>query len=152
LPTFARLFEERCRRVLSPEHLERVLIIDAEVPLGVLSLRVVEEIDRLEPYGAGNPKPLLLASRLEVVGQPRIVGDQKNHLQLRLRQGDVVMKAIAWNLAERGQVLMAGTPCSIVFHPSINEWNNRREVQLEIRDFALDDRPHETSWNGPGGT
>jgi hypothetical protein len=25
-----------------------------------------------------------------------------------------------------------------VFHPSINEWNNRREVQLEIRDFALE--------------
>jgi single-stranded-DNA-specific exonuclease len=140
LPTFARSFEERCRRSLSPEHLERVLIIDAEVPLGVLSLRVVEEIDQLEPYGVGNPKPLLLASRLELLGEPRIVGEQKNHLQLRLRQGDVVMKAIAWNLAEKGQVLSPGSSCSIVYHPSINEWNNRREVQLEIRDLASDDR------------
>ena len=41
-------------------------------------------------------------------------------------------------MAERGKALAAGIPCSLVFHPSINEWNNRREVQLEIKDFSLD--------------
>ncbi len=135
---FAQLFEERCRDGLTPEHLERVMTIDAEVHLGTLSLRVVEEMDRLEPYGIGNPKPLLLAGHLEIVGQPRIVGEQRNHLQLRVRQGDVIMKAIGWNMAERGKALAPGTPCSLVFHPSINEWNNHREVQLEIKDFAID--------------
>ena len=135
---FAQLFEERCRSSLSPEQLERVLLIDAEVPLAALTLRAVEELDRLEPYGIGNSKPLFVASRLEVVGQPGIVGAQKNHLQLRVRQDDVIMKVIGWNMAERGQALVAGTRCSIVFHPSVNEWNNRREVQLEIRDFAID--------------
>ncbi len=135
---FAQLFEERCRNSLTPEHLERVHHVDAEVPLGTLSLRVVEELDRLEPYGMGNPKPLLVASRLQVVGSPRVVGDQKNHLQLRVRQGDHVMRAVGWNMAERGQVLKAGCHCSLLFHPSINEWNNHREVQLEIRDFSLD--------------
>ncbi len=138
LPAFARLFDERCRNALTPEQLEKVLIIDAEVPLGVLSLRVLEEMDKLEPFGIGNPKPVLMASQLHVVGEPRIVGDRKNHLQLRLKQGDVVMKAIGWNLAERAKALAAGSICSIVFQPSINEWNNRREVQLEIRDFILD--------------
>ena len=29
-------------------------------------------------------------------------------------------------------------PCSIVFHPSINEWNGRREVQLELKDLVVD--------------
>jgi single-stranded-DNA-specific exonuclease len=138
IAAFARLFEERCRNTLTPEHLERVLHVDAEVPLGALSLRVVEELDRLEPYGVGNPKPLLVASRLQVVGSPRIVGEQKKHLQLRVRQGDHILRAIGWNMAERGQVLQAGCHCSLVFHPSINEWNNHREVQLEIRDFSLD--------------
>lgn len=135
---FATLFEERCRDALTPETLERVLHVDAEVNLASLTLRAVEELDRLEPFGIGNPRPLFVASRLQVVGQPRIVGEQKNHLQLRVRQDDVVLKAIGWNMAERGQALQAGTPCSLVFHPSINEWNNRRDVQLEIKDFALD--------------
>ncbi len=138
LADFASLFEERCRNALSPEQLEKVLNIDAEVNLGVLSLRVVEEIERLEPFGIGNQRPLLLASHLQVVGEPKVVGDQKKHLQLKLRQNDVIVKAIAWNLAERGRVLTAGSHCAVAFHPSINEWNNRRDVQLEIKDFALE--------------
>ncbi len=135
---FAELFEERCRSALEPEHLERVLHIDAEVLLGSLSLRVVEELDRLEPYGIGNARPLLAASRLQVVGQPKAVGEHKNHLQLSVRQDGTVMKCIGWNLAERGKVLEAGCQCALAFHPSVNEWNNHRAVQLEIKDFAIE--------------
>ena len=120
-----------------PKQLERALTIDAEVPLGVLSLRVVEEIEKLEPHGIGNPRPLLLAHDVMVAGEPRAVGEQKNHLQLRLRHGAAEYKAIGWNLVERGKCLVAGAVGSFVFHPSINEWNHRREVQLEIKDFAL---------------
>jgi len=139
VPAFARRFEERCRATLSTEQLERVLLIDAEIPLGVLTLPVVAEIEKLEPHGISNPRPLLLSSNLEVVGAPRLVGEKKNHLQLRLRQGNVVLKAIAWNQAEKGNIIMSGTRCSAVFSPSINEWNERRDVQLEIKDFVLDE-------------
>ena len=118
------------------EQLEREIMIDAEVLLGTLTLGVVEEIEKLEPHGIGNPRPLLLASDLEIAGQPREVGSQKQHLQLRFKQGGHELKAIGWNLAEKGQSLAAGSRCSVVFHPSINEWNNRRDVQLEIRDIA----------------
>ena len=138
LPAFARRFEERCRNSLSVEQLERALVIDAEIPLGVLSLAVVEEIEKLEPHGLSNPRPLLLSTGLEVVGEPRPVGEKKNHMQMRLRQGDHIFKAIGWNLAERGRDIAAGSRLSAVFSPSINEWRERREVQLEIKDFALE--------------
>ncbi len=140
LPSFARRFEERCRRTLTSEQLERVVTIDAEVPLGVLSLGVVEEVERLEPHGIGNPRPVLVATDLAVVGQPRPVGETKKHLQLRLQQGEISLKAIAWNLAEKGRDLLPGTRCSVVFQPSINEWNHRREVQLEVKDFTIDQK------------
>jgi single-stranded-DNA-specific exonuclease len=145
LPAFARRFEERCRIALSAEQLERVLTIDAEIPLGVLSLAVVNEIEMLEPHGISNPRPLLLATGLEIVGEPRPVGEKKNHLQMRLRQGDHICKAIAWNLAEKGRDITAGTRLSAVFSPSINEWRDRREVQLEIKDFVLEDQDPDRS-------
>lgn len=138
LAAFARRFEERCRTALGVDQLERTLSVDAEIPLGVLTLAVVDEIEKLEPHGISNPRPLLLASGLEVAGDPRPVGERKNHLQIRLRQGDHVVKAIAWNLAEKGRDIRAGSRLSAVFTPSINEWNNRREVQLEIKDFVLE--------------
>jgi single-stranded-DNA-specific exonuclease len=138
LPAFARRFEERCRNSLSPEQLERALTIDAEIPLAVLSLAVVNEIEMLEPHGISNPRPLLLATGLEIVGEPRPVGEKRNHLQMRLRQGDHICKAIAWNLAEKGRDITSGSRLSAVFSPSINEWRDRREVQLEIKDFIIE--------------
>jgi single-stranded-DNA-specific exonuclease len=138
LPAFKQQFEERCRRTLSPDQLHGVITIDAEVPLLTLTLGVVEEVEKLEPHGLGNPRPVLLASDVVVAGQPRAVGESKNHLQLRLQQGDTALKAIAWNMADKGRDLIPGTRCSVVFQPSINEWNNRREVQLEIKDFVID--------------
>jgi single-stranded-DNA-specific exonuclease len=139
LPAFAERFDLHCREALTTEQLRKVLSIDAEVPLAMLTTRVVEALEMLEPHGIGNPRPLLLASGVRILGEPRVVGERKNHLQLRLMQGSAVVKAIAWNLAERGKPLLANTLCSLVFHPSINEWNGRREVQLEVKDFQLDE-------------
>jgi single-stranded-DNA-specific exonuclease len=66
------------------------------------------------------------------------VGKNSKHLQLRIEQGGLELKAIGWNLAERAaEKLTAGTVCSLAFYPSINEWNGRRDVQLEVRDFQV---------------
>ena len=46
------------------------LTIDAEVPLSALTTGVMQSIEQLEPYGSGNPPPLLLADRLQIVGAP----------------------------------------------------------------------------------
>ncbi len=48
-------------------------------------------------------------------------------------------------MAERGKVLTPGKLCSIAFHPSINEWNGRRDVQLELKDFQLEEEVHAQS-------
>ena len=136
---FAARFDAHCRENLTAEHKERVLHVDAEVQLGQLSLRVVEEIESLEPYGIGNPRPVLITSRARLLGAPKIVGERQNHVQLRLAQGDAVVKGIGWNMAEKCKGIAPGASLSVAFCPSINEWNGRRDVQLEIKDFQLDD-------------
>ena len=98
-------------------------------------MKTVEAIENLEPYGIGNPRPLLVADNVQVVGEPRIVGERKNHMQLKLAQGNTVLKAIGFNMATRAADLPAGTVCSIVFEPEINEWNHRRDVQLHLKDI-----------------
>ena len=69
-----------------------------------------------------SPAAACWPATLEVVGEPRPVGDQKNHLQLRLRQGDSVSRRSPGTWPRKGRRLAAGSRCSIVFHPSINEW------------------------------
>lgn len=138
-PAFAERFDYHCRERLTAEQKERVLHIDAEVRLGQLSIRVVEEVESLEPYGIGNPRPVFMASGVRLLGEPKVVGERKNHVQLRLSQGESVLKGIGWNLADKTKTLVPGTIFSVAFCPSINEWNGRREIQLEVKDFQIDE-------------
>jgi single-stranded-DNA-specific exonuclease len=112
------------------------LIIDAEVPLSSLTTGLMQSIDQLEPYGAGNPAPLMLADRLQVVGAPKKVGKGERHLSMRLRQNGREMRAIAFGMVDRLDELMSqGGQCSIVFTPRWHEYMDYKSVDIQIKDF-----------------
>jgi single-stranded-DNA-specific exonuclease len=112
------------------------LVIDAELPLAMLTPGLVEAVNRLEPYGAGNPRPRFLAGPLQIVGTPRRVGKGERHLQFRVRQQQSLFPVVAFSLADRLEELMsAGGNCCLVFTPGFNEWQGWRSIQLEAHDF-----------------
>lgn len=112
------------------------LTMDAELPLSALTVGLLDALNRLEPYGAGNPRPIFMAGPVQVSGEPRKVGKGERHVQFRVRQDTTTHQAIAFNMADRiEELLSADGACCIAFTPSINEWQGRRSVQLEIRDF-----------------
>jgi single-stranded-DNA-specific exonuclease len=112
------------------------LTIDAELPLDLLTAGLVEALAKLEPYGAGNPRPMFLAGPVKVVGEPRGVGRGERHLRFRVQQSQNSMQAIGFNLAERATELMSSAgQCCLVFSPSFNDWQGYRSVQLEVVDF-----------------
>jgi single-stranded-DNA-specific exonuclease len=111
-------------------------VLDAEVPLSALTLGLLQSLEQLEPYGSGNPQPLLLADRLEVVGEPRRVGAGERHLSFRVRQNGKELRCIAFGMGDRLDELMsAERQCCLAFTPRLNEWQGFRSVNLEVRDF-----------------
>jgi single-stranded-DNA-specific exonuclease len=112
------------------------LTIDAEVPLSSLTTGVMHAIEQLEPYGSGNPPPLLLADRLQVVGEPKKVGEGERHLSLRVSQNGKQMRGIAFGMSERRDELMSqGGQCCLAFTPRWNEWQGYKSVEIEVKDF-----------------
>jgi len=113
------------------------LILDAEVPLSALTFGLFKDLDKLEPYGAGNPKPRFLAAGLKAEGARLIgTGETKKHLDFRVRQGDTSLRCVAWNMSDRLEELMsAGGDCCLAFTPKINEWNGSRKIELQVADF-----------------
>jgi len=113
------------------------LVLDAEVPLSALTFGLMKDLDRLEPYGAGNPKPKFLATGLRVES-PRLIGkdEVKKHLDFRVRQGGTAIRCVAWNMSDRLEELMsAGGDCCLAFTPKINEWNGNRRIELQVMDL-----------------
>lgn len=112
------------------------LVLDAEVPLSMLTTGLLADLDRLEPYGAENRRPLFLAGGLQVKGEPRKVGAGERHLSFRVAQQGTVLKAIAWGMAERIDELMsAAGACCLAFTPKLNDWQGWCSVDLEVVDF-----------------
>jgi single-stranded-DNA-specific exonuclease len=144
-PTAIPLFHERFVAVAGEHFTEGpprpCLLIDAEVALSTLTLKLVDSLNQLEPYGQGNPQPLFLAGDLEVAGEPRRVGEER-HLSFRVRQqGGSIFKAIAFNMGDRiNELMSAAGRCCLVFTPRINEWQGYRNVELTVKDFQAGPR------------
>jgi single-stranded-DNA-specific exonuclease len=115
----------------------QVLNLDAEVPLAAVTFNLLNDLDKLEPYGAGNPRPKFLAAGLKVEATRLIgTGEVQRHMDFRVRQGDTVMRCVAWNMADRMEELMsAGGDCCLAFTPKLNEWKGQRKLELQVIDL-----------------
>jgi single-stranded-DNA-specific exonuclease len=136
IDAFRERFYDHARRFFPEGPPTPTLTLDAEVPLAALAVKLVKDLDRLEPYGSANRKPLFLASGLQVEGEPRKVGQGERHLSFRVRQGGTFLKAIAFGMSDRVEELMSrGGTCCLAFTPKINEWQGRQSVDLQIEDL-----------------
>jgi len=135
------LFRERLSSIVlervGGQGFVRTLSVDSAVSLGELTLELMGEMDKLAPFGQGNPEPRLGARGLEVVSS-RIVGN--NHLKLQLRQGNgATFGSIAFKRGDMlGRQIRDGARVAAVFTPRLNAWNGKTSVELEIRDIKID--------------
>lgn len=123
---FSAAFEAATCNILGDCELIPLLDIDADVCPGDVDLALVKELQRMEPFGAGNPEPTLMMRGVTVV-ERRIVGD--GHLKLRVAAQGQVFNAIAFRQAE----CQTDGMLDIAFIPECNEWNNTKTLQLRIK-------------------
>ena len=117
--------------VLAPE-----VRVDIEVPLHVLTPGLINSFEVLEPFGPKNPTPVMLATDLNVVGEPKLVGGGERHLAFRVRQNGKAYRAIAFQQADRVEELMSRDgKCCVVFSPFLNDYRGYPEVELRVKDF-----------------
>lgn len=139
IDAFRAAFHNRAAQLLTPADLRPKLPIDDEVRLEALNLSLVSDFAKLEPFGAGNAAPRLATDWLEVVGEPRVVGASKTHLQVALSDGVRQCKGIAFGMAKHADELKDSRRCKVAFEPITNEWNGRVSVEMRILDFRFPD-------------
>ena len=125
---FAAAFEVEASRMLIGHDLVPRLDIDVEVRPEDVTMELALELKRLEPFGMGNPEPVLMMRGMTVVEQ-RVVGD--GHLRLKLSREGKLFNVIAFRMASRALPVMI----DIAFFPEINEWNGGSSLQLRVKDL-----------------
>lgn len=119
--------------------------IDAEAPLGAFSLRVAEQIERMAPFGHGNPRPILCASGVRLHGAPRLMGSHEQHLAVEFVQDGVRLRAVAFGCGDWAKELArAQQPIDVVFRPVINTFRGQRRAEAHLVDWRPSRRPAES--------
>ena len=117
---------------LSPEDLMPVERVDAVVPGGALGMPLAEELERLRPFGAGNPCPTLLvpAARLEAVAG---MGQERQHARFVVATGASRSRGVAFGSAPRSLTRAGDGPLDLAVRLERNVWNGTVEPRVQLR-------------------
>ena len=111
--------------------LKPALKVDMELSPDDIDINLINDISRLEPFGAGNPPPVFVMKNLQIK-QKKLMSANKDHLKLTVQSGERVFDCIRWS---QGDIALAnGDYLDIAFSPQINEFNGNISIQLILKD------------------
>ena len=117
---------------LTTEDLQPCVYIDAELATGEITFELVGELNALEPYGAGNPRPVFLARNLCIVSEPRLIGQRHLKFSVTGPKGRP-LETIWWNGAERTATVKHGV--DMVYTIETSNWTGQTFLQLSVQDM-----------------
>lgn len=117
---------------------DHIFSYDAEVSSLAFNLDFYSDIKKLEPFGTGNPTPTFFLKDLKVI-KPRILNNKHISLILKSKTGFSI-KSISFNSVNNkvGEYLLNyKNNLSVLGQINENIWNNKKNLQLTIRDIIL---------------
>ncbi len=135
LPAFREAFERIAKQRLTPEDLIPRCKVDAVVGVSELDERAVEALQRLGPFGQGNPEPVLVLRHQ--VARPRVLPHKSGgagHLKLALVDAPSV-DAIGFGMADR--LALTEGPVDLAFQASFDTFRGQRRLSLKLKDLRV---------------
>ena len=134
---FRELFCDGCAKQLgeTPVESRGVSILDAWIEPSDLTLEFAEAIQKMEPFGEGNPEPLFGLKGV-CLGEVRQIGDKGRHLAVSFRGHDIP-NSVWWNKGDRIEEIRAAaaSPCDVVFTLEVSDYMTRH-AELRIVDIS----------------
>lgn len=107
---------------------------DFELVPDDISVKLADELEKLEPFGAGNPSPVFVCRNFKIQ-DIRPVGAEDKHLKMRLLYPGYSFDAIAFNMGYNKDDYSKGSIIDVAFQLDNNTWNGQKNVQLVIKDI-----------------
>lgn len=138
--------------MLKDEDLIKKIKIDCVLPLDQINFRVIEDLEKLEPFGKGNEKALFGIKDVNVI-KAQILGKNRNVLKLKLKSNsDKIFDGIyfgdieefeqtvcdKYNSEELSKLydgIFNDVKLDFVFYPNINEYNGNVSIQIVIQNY-----------------
>ena len=133
IPALAEALRSGVEQFSRGQELPSVLEIDAAITPDMLTLEDVDDLDLLEPCGAGNPRPVLVLTGAQVQSMTQV--GRGRHLKMRLESRGHILDSIFFSVDGNQLGLHPGCRVDVAFYPNVNEFRGIRGVQLQIVDL-----------------
>ena len=129
IPELARRFDEYVREKLCDEDFQPILNVDALIDPAQINFDTAHEFEKFEPYGLGNPHPVLACKNVRGTAA-RAIGSGGAHLSFTI-DGAQKIRAIAWSCGNL-LPLVENEPIDIAYEPSLDEWQGEVRIQCTV--------------------
>ncbi len=133
-----KALEERLKKEtdgsLAVERLVPKTNIDAQLMAGDIDTEAASDLQILEPFGSGNPAPVLMTPDLKVVSIKK-VGKSGNHIKIRLTDGKNDLDSIGFGMAGLSEQIEPSCRVDAAYVLSVNEWDGFQHPQLQLVDL-----------------
>src|SRR5215813_12714092 len=132
-----RRLNEHAASCLTEDDLAPAVSIDAELPAKDLGFQLSQDLRALEPFGAGNPRPIFMTRGFRVLSEPQIIKEQ--HLKLRVAGSDNrPLEAIWWRgMEDVDQAPQINEHLDLAYEFEANRWQGDIRLQLNVRDMSV---------------
>ncbi len=136
IPQLAERIEKWVEDHITDAQQQQHLDIDMEVRFREVTNRLYKSLKMLAPFGPGNNKPIFVSRHIKDHGGSRLVGRELEHIRLELVDPDTgfTHNGIAFNMAEKYDIIKSGKPFDIVYTVEENTYANNN-IQLLVKDI-----------------
>lgn len=132
VPALRTRLNELARRTLRPDQLRPALRLDATVNLDELTEAALAELDRLQPFGQGNPVIQVVVPGLSHRRPPQRVGRGQQHAKFWVGDGGTAVEVVWWG---GGDKPWPEGRFDLAVVPQMNEFRGHRRTQLRLLDW-----------------
>ena len=133
---FLDAFSDHAASLLTPDDLVNELRVDTHALTSELTVASAKEIDKLRPFGQGNPRVRLLLRQVRIDRDPGVFGAHGKHLSLHLRHEGRALRCIMWNAGPTRNELARGQLVDAVVTPQVSSFSGEVEPVIEDWRFA----------------
>jgi len=130
IPELKRRFDDYVKRHLRDEDFLPILSVDALINPAKLTLNDAKEFEKFEPYGLGNPRPVLACKNIRGT-QAKKIGKDLSHLSFVISDAEKNIRAVAWDKGNFS-TLIENEMIDLAYEPEINEWQETFSVQCMV--------------------
>ncbi|MGE5654094.1 MAG: single-stranded-DNA-specific exonuclease RecJ [Bacillota bacterium] len=132
---FRAAFLEYAGNALTDEDLVPVVVADLEIEPTQVTLGLVEQLVKMEPFGMGNPSPVFMLRGMNSAYTREL--SQGKHFRARVKNGSAILDAVAWRMGE--QMAEFTGVLDLVGSLERNDYNGQSTVQLVLRHWRTSD-------------